>query len=209
VRPDDVIFQPFTPPYELFDVTLLGSSSDNSFADPDSGNVVTDTQYLNDGSFSPFKPHVISEDRSSVGINFRVPKTGFLNCTAIIQNLFNKFVYGLKDLFGFSSGEIDVKHTIFVTIVRSGEVTRFERTMFADGLVALDGSEFTTSGSPIPTSTPFTISFATRDAFLKGEQIQILGGAAVYIQSRVDDMEGFATAVTMWQLKLLAVGIRT
>ena len=71
------------------------------------------------------------------------------------------------------------------------------------------GSEFTVSGSPIPTSTPFTISFATRDAFLKGEQIQILGGAAVYIQSRVDDMEGFATAVTMWQLETLAVAMRT
>jgi hypothetical protein len=44
---------------------------------------------------------------------------------------------------------------------------------------------------------------------LKGEQIQILGGAALKIQTRVDDMESFVTAFTMWQLKLLAVGIRT
>ena len=211
VRPDDVIFQPFTPPYELFDVTAIaGLSSDNSFADPDSGNLVTDIRYLNDDStFTSFKPVVVSENRSSVGINFRVPKTGFLNCTAVIQNLFNRFVYGLKNKFGFSSGEIDVQHTIFVTIVRFGEVTRREHTMFANGLVALDGSEFTASGSPISTSTPFTISFAFRDAFLKGEQIQILVGAAVCIQSRVDDMEAFATAVTQWQLKTLAVAMRT
>lgn len=208
VLPDDVIFQPFTPPFELFDVTPEPSPGDNSFAEPNSGKVVTDILFKSESSNIGFNPNVVSDNRSAVGINFRVPKTGFLNCTAILQNLFNKFVLDLRDNFGFSSGNLDIVHSIFVTIVRSGEVTRFEHTMFADGLQSF-GDEFTLSGSPIPSATPFTISFATRDAFLKGEQIQILGGARTYIQSRLDDMESFVTALTVWQLNTLAIGMRT
>jgi hypothetical protein len=88
--------------------------------------------------FAPkgFNPPLGGESRSSVGINFRVPQTGLLTCVAQIQNLFAKFQFAALDNFGFSSADLDLVHTIFVTIIRSGEVVRFERVVFADGLVA-------------------------------------------------------------------------
>ena len=88
----------------------------------------------------------------------------------MIQNLFAKFLLSAADNFGASHAFLDVDHTIFITIIRSGEITRFEQTVFANGLVS-HGSDLSLTFAPILDSTAFTVSFTTRDAFLKGEQI--------------------------------------
>lgn len=213
--PGGVAFQLFRPTYELFDVTPVEppSPDNNSFAEPRSGIVVTDIQVHHTFPGVPgvdpfvFNPRRKGEFRSSVGINFRVPQTGFLTGVAVIQNLFNKFVFTAEDRFGFSSADLDAVHTIFVTIIRSGEIRRFETIVFANGLVAR-GDDLSFSTSPIQNSTPFRISFTTQETFVKGEQIQILAGAALFIQTIVNHMDGFIRGLTVWQVKSLSIGTR-
>ncbi|HEV8552783.1 MAG TPA: hypothetical protein VGR65_05275 [Casimicrobiaceae bacterium] len=206
--PGGLGFQVFKPTYELFDVTPVRppSPDNNSFAEPRSGIVVTDIEHRHSHS-GGFNPSRNGDFRSSVGINFRVPQTGFLTGSAVIQNLFNKFVFTAIDRFGFSSADLDAAHTIFVTIIRSGDITRFETIVFANGLVAR-GDDLSFSTSPIQNSTPFRISFTTQETFVKGEQIQILAGARVVTRTIVNDMHGSIRALTVWQVKSLSIGTR-
>jgi hypothetical protein len=201
-------FKVFRPPFELFDVT---PAELRSFAEPRSGIVMTEASHQH---FSPrhlpiisipFNPSRNGDNRSSVGINFRVPQTGFLTFVALIQNLFAKFEFTALDNFGFSSADLDVVHSIFVAIIRSGQVIRFETIVFANGLVA-HGDDLSFSIVPILDSAPFTIGFKHKDAFLKGEQIQILAGEAVETHTKVDDMDGFIHSLAAWQVKRISVG---
>jgi hypothetical protein len=218
----DITFQVFRPPFALFDVVpprangsaVPPSSSgdaDNSFAQPGSGIVVTNVQFHTEdtlGFFEEgFNPTRHGLFHSAVGIDFQVSKTGFLFGSALIQNLFNKFTMSVQDKRGFSSANVHMDHTIFVRIIRSGEVTPFERLVFSNGIQSF-GSELSFSTSPIQNSTTFRLNFETRDAFLKGERIQILVGASLATQTHLDDMKSFMAALTMWQVKRLSIAIR-
>jgi hypothetical protein len=220
--PVDIAFQVFRPPFGLFDVVpprangsvvppSSSGSADNSFAQPGSGIVVTNVQFHTEDTLRFFEegynPTRHGLFHSAVGIDYQVPQTGFLFGSAVIQNLFNKFTMSVQDKFGFSSANVHMDHTIFVRIIRSGEVTPFERLVFGNGIQSF-GDDFSFSTSPIQNSTPFRLNFETRDAFLKGERIQILVGASLATQTHLDDMKSFMAALTMWQVKRLSIGIR-
>jgi hypothetical protein len=98
-------------------------------------------------------------------------------------------------------------HTIFLRIIRSGELIPFERLVFSNGLQSF-GDDLSLSTSPTQSSTPFTLNFESQDAFLKGERIQILAGASLATQTHLDDMNSFMAALTMWQVKRISLGIR-
>jgi hypothetical protein len=213
-HPGGTPFDEFTAPFPLFDVNPPAEPPLNrSFVVPRVGMVGTNIKVELTRSdsllpFPEFQPGIGGEFRTSVGINYRVPSTGFLTGSAVIQNLAAEFVMSATDNFGFSSATIDVTHSIFVTIVRSGEVQRFERNVFSNGLLSR-GADLSFSQSPILDDTPFTVSFTGRDAFLKGEQIQILVGQAVHFTIFLNDMSTFLSALTVWQVKKLSLGIRS
>ena len=69
-------------------------------------------------------------------------------------------------------------------------------------------SEFSITSAPILDSTPFTLSFTTQHQFTKGENLQILVGAASFFSIKLDDMKSLVSALTGWQVKRLSVGIR-
>jgi hypothetical protein len=213
--PGGIAFQQFGPPYALFDVQPPPPESpqDKSFADPKLGVVVTDLSFHNNHNSASgfnifdFNPAREGDNRSSVGINFRVPQTGFLTLTARMQNLFAKFVMTVEDNFGPSHANLHVDHSIFVTIIRSGVITRSDRVVFANGLIS-HGSEFSLTFAPILDDTPFTLSFTTQQQFTKGENLQILVGANSFFRIELDDMKSLISALTGWQVKRLSVGIR-
>jgi hypothetical protein len=207
--PVGAAFQVFRPPFELFDVTPANATNENSSAEPRSGIVMTDIlhQHFSPGGFGHISVNPLrnGESRSSVGINFRVPQTGFLTFFALIQNLIAKFQFAALDNLGFSSAHLEVVHTIFVTVIRPGQIKRFETIVFANGLVA-NGEDLGFTSIPILDSAPFTIGFKHKDPFLKGEQIQILAGEAVETTTKVDDMDGFIHALAAWQVKRISIG---
>jgi hypothetical protein len=206
---DDPDAQSFGPPYELYDVSTLdlGYPGDmithnGSFVEPQNGILFNDIRFRHseDSWFVSYNPRAEAWTRVAAGVNYRVPATGYLKGGIVLRNLYNHFSYAVTDNFGFSHAYLTVSQSIFIDIVRSGEVTRFSKVMANNGLESLGGTELSHAESPIPTFTPITFGFTTRDAFLKGENIQIFAGSEIYLGSDLDDMNSFGEATLAWQL---------
>ena len=75
------------------------------------------------------------------------------------------------------------KHSTLFRKEMAGEATRFTKVLAANGLQSLGGAELSHSESPIPSFTPITLGFTTKDAFLKGERLQIFAGSMSYVGS--------------------------
>lgn len=212
VLTENVEVDEFVPTFSEHDVTTIDFDDllvhNTSFAEPTSGVVVNDIEFRhNEDRFGHFyNPFLWIFTRSSVGITYRIPKTGFLSLAAVIQNLYNKVMFSVSDNFGLSFAALDIVHALHLFIVRSGELTPFEEIVLTTGFVS-HSADFSLSTSEIQNSTPFTLSVRTKDAFLKGETIQILAGAKLFIRSDLDDMESFVRAVMLWQVKKIAVSV--
>jgi hypothetical protein len=206
----------FTATYELFDVDTLDVDDlfkfNESFAEPNSGIVVNNVKFVHNdaGSIAPalftYNPFRFAYTRSSLGINYTIPETGFLTCSSVIQNLYNKITFSVSDNFGFSGAYLDIYVNLYIDIIRAGDDASFARNMLTTGLVS-HGSDLSFSTSEIQDLTPFTLTFTAPDAFLKGETIQVLAGSEIFIRSDLDDMKSHVDAVLMWQLKKLLLGV--
>ena len=210
LRPD-LAPQLFRPPFALFD-TEPPDSVVKSFAVPRSGLVGINDRLHFEGFDDDivgvsYNPRIKGIFHALVGGTFTVPRTGFLVGSAVMQNLANDFTMSLTDQFGFSDGYVEMDHSIGVRIVRSGEITAFDRLVYSNGIRSFGGN-FAISESPIQRSTPFTLNFESQDAFLKGERIQILAGASLITEAQINDMKAVMAAFTVWQVKSLAIGIR-
>lgn len=206
---DDLNVQGFAPPYELYDVSTLdlGYPGDlithnGSFVEPQNGILFNDIRFRHseDGWGATYNPRAEAWTSVAAGVNYRVPATGYLKGGIVLRNLYNHFSYAVTDNFGFSHAYLTVSQSIFIEIVRSGEVTSFSKVMANNGLQSLGGTELSHAESPIPSFTPITFGFTTKDAFLKGERIQIFAGSRIYIGSDLDDMNSFGEATLTWQL---------
>jgi hypothetical protein len=173
-----------------------------SFVEPQNGILFNDIRFRHseDSWFVSYNPRAEAGTRVAAGVNYRVPATGYLKGGIVLRNLYNHFSYAVTDNLGISHAYLTVSQSIFIDIVRSGEVTRFSKVMANNGLQSLGGTELSHAESPIPTFTPITFGFTTRDAFLKGENIQIFAGSEIYLGSDLDDMNSFGEATLTWQL---------
>ena len=212
----DLDYYSFGPPYELFDVSTidLGYPDDmithnGSFVEPQNGILFNDIRFRqSEDGWLPgaYNPGGRAWTRVAAGINYRVPATNYLTCGVVLRNLYNHFAYAVTDNFGFSYADLEIVQSIFIEIVRpSGEIALFAKILMQNGLIS-HGSELSNSESPIPSFIPITLGFTTRDAFLKGERIQILVGSRIYISTDLDDMNAFGDATLTWQL--LSIGVR-
>jgi hypothetical protein len=211
LRPD-LAPQVFRPPFALFD-TESPASGVESFAVPRAGLVGINRRFFDFAGFDDdiigvsFNPGVEETYHALIGITFTVPRTGFLFGAAVMQNLTNDFTISLTDESGVSDGNVGIDHSITLRIVRSGEITAFDRLVYSRGFQSF-GQDLGISESPIPRSTPFTLNFESRDAFLKGERIQILAGASLTMKAHVNDMRAVMAAFTVWDVKALSLAIR-
>jgi hypothetical protein len=207
----DVDFQVHRPPFAVHDVSTIDDvellTLNESFADPLNGILFNNLKFShNEDNWGGYNPTRVVHQSVSVGINFEVPATGFLRVGAVMRNIFNHFAYSVSDNFGFSHADLIVEHEIAIDIVRSGETTSFPQRMMRNGLIS-HGSDLSASESPIQNFVPITLAIKTKDAFLKGERIQILATSRVKISSDIDDMNGHADVVLTWQVRDISVGV--
>ena len=203
----------FEPPFALFDVYTFDPENllrfNQSFADPSSGVVMNDIRFhRNEDSWgNQYNPTRFSLMHSSVGINYRVQRTGFLNVAVVMQNLFNKVEMRVTDNIGFSHAYLHVYHNLEVYVVRGGSPFKsfVKPVLSSTGLIS-HGSDLQGYGPDIPTSL-YTFSFDVDDAFLAGEDIQVLAGCSLRVDANLDDMEAFVTAMLAWQVQKLYVWI--
>ena len=207
----DVDYQVHRPPFAVHDVSTIDAvellTLNESFADPQNGILFNNIKFShNEDNWGGYNPTRVVHQSVSVGINFEVPATGFLRVGAVMRNLFNHFAYSVSDNFGFSHADLIVEHEIAIDIVRSGETTSFPQRMMRNGLIS-HGSDLSGSESPIQNFVPITLAIKTKDAFLKGERIQILATSRVKVSSDIDDMNGHAGVVLTWQVLNISVGV--
>lgn len=209
----DVDFQDFSAPYELFSCETWAdpiAEFNASFADPDSGLVVQNIKWLHehDSWVLPalYNPPLLGHAVSVVGINYLVPATGRLRCSAVLHNLHNRITSSVTDYFGLSHTDVTAPHRILIRVVRSGEWTRFARVLATGGMQSF-GREWSYILESIQNTTPYTLSFTTNDVFLKGERIQILAGSEIMVDSFVDDMLMRIESLWMWRVGSLRVSM--
>jgi hypothetical protein len=209
----NVDYQEFTPTYPLYELDTWDPQNsityNESFVEQTGGSLVHDIKFNHrEDNWTLAGIPTPAANHCSLGINYQVPRTGFLRCSAIVQNVYNKITYSVSDLFGFSHGDLSFSLSLFIDIIRrpGEEPARFRREMLHGGLVS-HGDSMSFWTSEIQNSTPYTISFTSPDAFQLGESIQILAGSTLWIASVLDDMESDVIAVVWWQLKKMLVGI--
>jgi hypothetical protein len=110
---------------------------DHSFVDPELGFLVNNirTRHNEDAWLPTYNPVHWVFAEVSLGVGYQVPQTGYLTCLLSIQNAYNKISYSVKDNFGFSYAQLNIVHSVFIDIIRTGEKTRFHRIMVDAGLI--------------------------------------------------------------------------
>lgn len=206
----------WVPPFPLFDMQLLDPgdhvTSDASFTGPGAGNLVNNIVFNHDedtpaiiGVFGLIRPESATSI-VSCGHAFRLPQAGRLQVNANIRNYYNKAVLSLQDRFGFSYGKLRLRANLFIDIVRGSEVLHLPTSMI-DTRLDSGGDDASQTVTDIDNSMLYQIVGTTDDILPLGEQVQILVGAEISIDSELDDMESHVAAVYYWQVRRIFAGV--
>jgi hypothetical protein len=206
-------FKDFTAPYALHDVYTHEAGVDEldnrSYVEPQSGVLAHNFSFFHkESDWGGYHPAAVAYLHSSLGINYQVPESGHLKCSAVVQCIYNNIACSVTDLEGFSSSNMSNKLSLFFAIIRSRERTQIDKIMI-EFEINSDGDDISFIAPQIPTTTPFTLSFSPTDAFQQGENIQVLVGSSFQITSDLDDMKSNVDALVAWRLQEISLGIQT
>ncbi len=204
--------QEFVAPFPDYDVHTVDWDElivyDESFALPDIGHMVNNIifKHRNDAWPLSYNPTLFAYNLASCGIFFTMPRPGRLQITGVLQNIYNKIIFSVRDNFGFSHANLHIDLNVFIAILRQTGVIHLSKNLASEGIVS-HGSDFTFSRSDLDDTTPYIVEGKTKDPLLGGEPVRILIGSEVGIFSEVDDMESYVNAVLWWQLKKMTVAV--
>ena len=213
---DTVDFQVFEATYPLHDVATPGVGGvvkvDGTFADPRLGIVLNQVR-INWDSHEPLLAAGFDVlallSSTAIGVDYTVPQSGRLSCSAVVQNIYNYVTFSLSDNWGFSDGEIHFRILLFIRIIRDSQVIAFDRLIFENGLIALDGTNMHgESFDDIEMSTPYTLSAKTAETFAAGERVQLLIGSRFEISGQLNDMQARVNGTIGWQVKSISARTR-
>ncbi len=206
--------QEFVPPFTSFDVETTSSGdfivSDQSFAKPEIGHLVNNIVYDQNESTSigaglwGILPIENGSSRVSCGVAFTTPSAGRLKISAELQNFYNKVMFSVTDKFGFSSADVRIFLSLFISVVRGTHVEHLTKDLLATGLIS-HGSDLSYAQSDLDNSTPYTISAETATRLNANESVLVLAGSEIQIGTILDDMHCKVNAVLWWQLRKLVI----
>jgi hypothetical protein len=206
--------QEFVPPFTSFDVETTTSGdfivSDQSFAKPGIGHLVNNIVYDQNESTSigaglwGILPIENASSLASCGVAFTTPAAGRLKISAELQNFYNKVMFSVTDKFGFSSADVRIFLSLFISVVRGTRVEHLTKDLLATGLIS-HGSDLSYAQSDLDNSTPYTISAETATRLDANESVLVLAGSEVQIGTILDDMHCKVNAVLWWQLRKLVI----
>ena len=211
-----VDFQAFKAPYPLFDVATPGVGGvvevDGTFADPRLGIVLNQLRI----SWESDEPllaagfdYLFLSSSAAIGVDYTVPQSGRLSCSAVVQNIYNYVTFSLRDRWGFSDGVIHFRILLFIRIVHGSQVIAFDRLIFENGLIAPGGTNLHgESFDDIEMATPYTLSATTAETFAAGESVQLLIGSRFDLSGELNDMLARVNGTIGWQVKSLSARTR-
>ena len=208
--------QEFTAPYPLFDVHTVDPHGlmvdDLSFARPTSGELVNKFTFDHDedtpailGLYGFIRPEPASS-LASLGVTFTLPRAGRLQIGAALRSLYNQITFSVEDNFGFSSANLTVRLELFVDVLRPGQVIHIPRTLLTYGLVSR-GSDLSYTMSGLDNTLPYVLNAITDERMDAGDQVQVVVGSEVHVESELDDMESHVDATVWWYLQKVTVTV--
>lgn len=177
-----------------------------SFINPATGIVGIDFNFLEVNDSILMAPVRRYYAYVSTGINYTIPKTGYLTVSAVANNIYNGVAMLMRENLGFSSGWMNFTHRVGILLVRSGEYSQFSRVMIYEPL-QWNGKDVKYYTPEFPSGVPYILNASPDVGFLKGEKIQIRFFSSVYFYSFADDMANNIYTRLAWQLKRLYVRI--
>ena len=207
-------FRDFVAPFQIFD-----SGSDDPDGIIDHGesfanlalSQAANALFFDHDESSSFNPWGLNFNRvhsassfASCGINFTMPKTGRLQISALLDNIANRCTQTLIDNWGFSSGTLNTRLLLFISVVRGGTTSHLTRTMLANGLVS-HGNDMSRNFPVLMNALPYRVTGTTDETYSANESVQILVGTEVQVDSELDDMESKVNALMLWRLRKISV----
>ena len=180
-----------------------------SFIIPSWGVMANDFTFLNNHrSWLESFGFMQRNNIAMLGIRYRMPKTGSLNVSAVVQNLSNSVTLSIADNFGFSKAEIEATHRLYVIIVRPhGALFDFHYQVTVRAQLTSGGDEVSDSISELQTTVPYTLSFRSPEVFNEGDELSILIGTDVHVFSYLEHMRSRIDATFAWLLKAMYVSV--
>jgi hypothetical protein len=115
----------------------------------------------------------------------------------------------IGDNFGFSKAEIDATHRLYVIIVRppGSALFDFHYQVTIQAKLLSDGDDVSDSISELQTTVPYTLNFRSAEMFNEGDQLSILIGTDVFVDSYLEFMKSTIDATLAWHLKAMYVSV--
>jgi KaiC/GvpD/RAD55 family RecA-like ATPase len=180
-----------------------------SFVIPSWGVMANDFTFRhNHSSWLESSDFMQRENIAVLGIKYRMPRTGYLNVSAAIQNLSNNVTLSIRDNFGFSKAEIDATHSLYVIIVRpSGALFDLHYQVTVQAKLTSGGDDVSDSVSELQTTIPYSLNFSSPETFNEGDELSILIGTDVHVSSYLEFMNSRIDAAFVWLLKAMYVSV--
>lgn len=218
VAPADPTASVFHPPFHQQslispdDVHNTMQITDRSFARREIGHLVVDADLDADpgavwglNEWFGLLPIDGGAVAASCGVAFSVPEAGRLRVTATLRNFYSRASQALRDEWGFSSGRVSTRLTLFVAVLRpdGGEV--FHSLLAADTLDS-DGDDITEQ-LPLIEQDSFEAAATTEGGYEAGEVVSVLAGVQALAGSTLNDMTAHVNVLMWWGLQELTVAV--
>jgi hypothetical protein len=144
---------------------------------------------------------------ASCGVDFTMPRDGNLQVAAQIENIYNRLSCSITDNFGFSHSYLEAWVDLYVAIVRAGRDAELYRTRLITSYLQSEGDDVHRSISDLAIGIPYAVGALSLETIPAGEQVTVLAGAYVRVDSDTDDMNAHVRATYWWQLRKLQIGV--
>lgn len=216
LAPADPGLMVFTPPFGNYEVisewameTTI-STPDRSFALPDIGHFVNDFEFTlsDDGAVREalginVRAWVLAW--AACGIHFRVPSQGRLKMTALVRNFFNHILLSVRDQVGFSEATLEVGVDLYIDLLVDEHIVESLHKPLLKVRITSGGGEHTYLMPDLDTQTPYFIYATSERTYDPGENIEILVGCRIAVDSEIDDMTTHVRPLLWWKLEHLTV----
>lgn len=206
-EPAEPVWTKFAAPYTFADVVRIDydafpTTSDQSFAIPSIGHVITNVVYEHDestgilsGLFGWYLP-LWAWSRSGVGASFAMPVTGRLKIRFRLKNFITRGHLALTDNFGMSDGYIQAFIKLFVELIHGRAVTTVSKIVVDQKLFA-PGEDRSKLLPSLFQGGPYVWTVEIDAVFPAGAVLEFAVGTEFEAFATVDDMKAHIDA-TIW-----------
>lgn len=197
------------PRYEILAGDFAGLlTQDDSVVWPDNGQWAQNFSFEhNESAWGAISHATFMDHLASCGVDFTMPRDGRLQIGAELENFANRLNCSISDNFGFSHSYLEAWVNLFIAVVRQGMPVDYYQVRLIDSFLSSEGDDLSRSISDLNTFEPYAVGALTLRSLPAGEQVTVLAGTHVRIDSDTDDMDAHVRATYWWKLRKLQLSV--